>query len=96
MRFIDRNPAVGRLLNWSSAMLAVQPGLPMLGGTVLVVVSCIATGIVIPVIVSSSDEISSIWYLLCIPALILHLGIFVGFLGFMLSAPLGKGYRETK
>lgn len=93
MRFIDRSPAIARLLNFTSTMLAVQRGLPMLAGTVLVVVSGIATGIVIPVIISS-EGLSSIWYLLCVPALILHLGVFVGFLGFMLAEPLGRGYRE--
>ena len=94
MRFIDRSTVVAGLLNRVSGTLSVKRGLPMLAGTALVVVSCVATGVVIPVIVNSED-LSSIWYLLCIPALILHLGIFTGFLGFMIARPLGKGYRES-
>jgi hypothetical protein len=95
MRFIDRNRTLAGLLAWISTTLSVQRGLPMLVGTVLVALSCIVTGVVIPVIISS-ENLSSIWYLLCAPALILHLGIFIAFIGFMMSAPLGKGFRETR
>jgi hypothetical protein len=92
-RRIDSSQRLARLLSWISTTLAIRRGLPMLLGTILVVISCLVTGVVIPVI-ALSEEVADIWLLLCIPALILHLGIFIAFIGFMMSEPLGRGYKE--
>jgi len=44
----DSSPIVNRLLSGTSTWLAVQRGVPMLGGTVLVVISCLAFGVILP------------------------------------------------
>ncbi|HLA42776.1 MAG TPA: hypothetical protein VJZ27_05045 [Aggregatilineales bacterium] len=93
LRRIDEQAGLARLLSWMSTTLAVNRGLPILGGSVLTVVSCIVTGIVLPVIVNS-EKLSTIWLLLCIPAFLLHLAVFMGLTGVMMSAPLGKGFKE--
>jgi hypothetical protein len=92
-RRLDRSQRLSRLLAWVSTTLAVNRGLPMLAGTVMVFVSWIASGIIIPAIALSSD-VADIWLLLCVPAFILHLGIVTAFIGFMMSEPLGRGYKE--
>lgn len=93
LNYLDKSPRVGRLLAGLSTFLANQRGLPMLAGTVLTVISAIVTAIVMVIIVSS-DQVASIWLLLCLPAGLLHLAVFIGFLGFMLAAPLGQGYGD--
>lgn len=90
---LDKNPYLARLLAFVSTTLAVQRGLPMLAGTVLVVLSCLASVILLPLVVAIT-EASGWWLLLLIPALLLHLGVIVAFIGFMMAAPLGKGYHE--
>lgn len=66
----------------------------MLLGTVFIVLSCISFGVVIPAL-AASDDISSAILWLCIPLGLLHFGLFVGFLGFMLAAPLGEASRNS-
>jgi hypothetical protein len=92
-RRLDSSQRLARLLSWISTTLAINRGLPMLAGTILVVMSCLVTGIVIPII-ALTEAVADIWLLLCIPSLILHLGIFIAFIGFMMSEPLGRGYKE--
>lgn len=91
LRWVDRNAALNNFLTKLSTMLSINRGLPMLVGTVLVTISLVVSAIVIPVIAFSTD---TIWLLLCLPAAILHLGLIVAFIGFMVSAPLGRGFRE--
>lgn len=93
LRFVDRNNFLFRLLTAFSKRLAANRGLPMVAGAALTLISWLVTGIVLIVIVSDAS-IDSIWLLLCLPATLLHLGVFVGFIGFMLSVPLGPGYKE--
>jgi hypothetical protein len=65
----------------------------MLLGTILVGLSCAVSVILVPVLVVVLE--ASGWLLLVLlPVLLLHLGIMVAFIGFMMSVPLGKGYHE--
>jgi hypothetical protein len=93
LKWIDKNPRIGKLLTRISAVWAVNRGLPMIFGAALVLLSCGLTGLILPLIVST-EAVADIWLLMCLPALILHGGIFIGFLGFMMSQPMGAGYRE--
>lgn len=94
-RQLDASPRISRFLRWLSTTLAKYRGLPMLLGTILVVMSCVGFGLVLPVLVSA-EKIDSALLWLCIPLGVLHLGIFLGFLGFMLSAPLGEAFRSSE
>jgi len=93
LRRIDESAVLSRLLSWVSTTLAVNRGLPMLAGTAMVVFSFILSGVFLFVI-TGADDVPDVWLLLCIPATLLHLGVIIGFIGFMMSAPLGSGYRE--
>lgn len=93
LNWVDQNKQLGKLLSAFSALLAVYRGLPMLAGTGLVLLSLIASACLIPLIVNSKD-VPDIWLWLCLPALLLHLGIITAFIGFMMSEPLGRGYQE--
>lgn len=93
LRKIDRHPFVGNLLSQSSRFLAVNRGFLMLLGTGLIILSAIATLIVMAIIVGSA-EAGMIWLLLCIPAALLHIGLIAGFIGVMMIIPLGQGYEE--
>lgn len=95
LQFIDRNRRISRILRELSTALAARRGLPMLVGTILIVLSGLCFGAVLPMLVMS-DEVASVWLWLCLPLGILHLGLFVGFLGFMLAEPLGTGYRSNE
>lgn len=90
---IDSSPTLNRLLSGISTWLAIQRGLPMLVGTILVAFSCLVFGVTLPLLVSATDS-DTLWVLLCLPLFLLHLGILLAFIGFMMAAPLGKGYRE--
>jgi len=91
--YLDKSPRVGKLLAGLSTFLANQRGLPMLVGTVLTVVSAIVS-LIVMVIIVSSPAVNAIWLLLCLPIGLLHLAVFIGFLGFMLATPLGQGYGD--
>lgn len=93
LKRLDSNPLLSQALNQMSTTLAIYRGLPMIAGLVCIVLSLILTGIFIPLI-ALSEQVADIWLLLCVPALLLHLGLIFGFIGFMMSTPLGKGYRE--
>lgn len=93
LRRLDRNPTISRFLREISSFFAARIGAPMLVGTVMIVVSALCFGLMIPVL-AMSDGISMNLIWLCFPLGILHIGLFSGFLGFMLAAPLGADYRS--
>ena len=93
LRRLDRNSTISRFLRQLSSGLAARIGVPMLIGTVLIVVSAISFAIIIPLL-AMSEGISGQLIWLCLPLGILHIGLFLGFLGFMLAAPLGADYRS--
>lgn len=93
IRLFDRNQTFARFLSAFSKTLAYQRGLLLLIGFALILLSWLVTGVVLIAIVSDS-AVANIWYWLCLPASLLHLGILVGFAGVMLVIPLGQGYKE--
>jgi hypothetical protein len=95
LRPLDSSPRISRFLRWISTAMAKHRGLPMMVGTGLVIFSALVFGVVIPVLVASNRLDSTVLWL-CLPLALLHLGIFVGFLGFMLSAPLGEAHRSSR
>lgn len=92
LRQIDRSPRISELLRNLSSGLASRLGLPMLVGTVLILVSGLCFTLTVPLLVLIENA-NAAWLMLCIPLGILHLGLFLGFLGFMLATPLGAEYR---
>jgi hypothetical protein len=93
LRAIDQSPLLGKILSAISSGLALQRGLPMVVGTVFIILSLLTSAIILPLIVSS-EAVADIWLLLCLPLFLLHIGILSALIGLMLSAPLGRAYRE--
>lgn len=93
LRRLDRNQFLSRFLRDISAALAARIGVPMLVGTVLIVSSGLCFAVVIPML-AVTEAVSGMLLWLCLPLGLLHLGLFLGFLGFMLAAPLGANYRS--
>lgn len=92
-RRMDASPGFGQAINSLSSSVASQRGVPLLAGTVLIVLSLVASGLVIVLLVAAGGFDTSLAWL-CIPAALLHLGILTGFIGIMLAVPLGQGYRD--
>lgn len=92
LRRIDRSPRISQLLRQVSSTFASRLGLPMLIGTGLIIVSGVCFLLTIPLLVIA-ESANAAWLLLCVPILVLHVGLFLGFLGFMLATPLGAEYR---
>ncbi len=90
---LDSSTRISRFLEWVSTAMARQRGLPMLIGFVLVILSGFCFGMTMLALVLT-DRIASIWLWFCPPLFLLHLGIIVGFLGFMLATPLGEEHRS--
>ena len=93
-RFIDRSPKISRLLERTTATLARQRGLPLVAGVVLVVMSLILFAIILFGLVSS-DKAPSAFLWFCLPLCLIHLAVFLGFLGAMIAVPLGEDFRST-
>jgi len=90
---LDSSKWLSDLINQISSSMATQRGLLLMIGTALLVVSLLAHGLVIIVLVTLADYNRNL-YLLCIPSTILHLGVLAGFTGTMLAIPLGQGYQD--
>ncbi len=93
LRRVDASPRFGNVITALSSSIAPQRGVPLLVGTVLVVLSLLASGLVIALLVEAGRFDAGLYWL-CIPAVLLHLGVLVGFIGIMLAVPLGQGYRD--
>lgn len=88
---LDRSKYIAEFLPRLSSALAVRIGVPMLIGTVMIVVSAVCFVVVLPALVLT-DSLPGAVLWLCLPLGILHLGLFLGFLAFMLATPLGAEY----
>lgn len=93
-RSIDRSSRISRLLERTTGAMARQRGLPMVVGVVLVVVSLILFGVILIALVSS-DKAPSAFLWFCFPLCIIHLAVFLGFLGALIAVPLGEEFRST-
>ena len=89
----DASPRLSKLIDSLSSAMATQRGLPLLVGTVLLVLSWITHGIILMVMVSTKSFDHQLYWL-CIPFTMLHLGVLAGFTGAMLATPLGQGYKD--
>ncbi len=90
---IDSSRRLSRLINRVSSLMATQRGLLLLIGTVLVTLGFAAQGLVILLLVTRHGY-SSALYWLCLPSVLLFLGVLAGFVGIMLATPLGQGYKD--
>ncbi len=93
LRRTDASPRFGGVITALSSSIAPQRGVPLLVGAVLVALSFLVSGLVIVLLVETG-RFDSGFYWLCIPAVLLHLGVLAGFVGIMLAVPLGQGYRD--
>ena len=93
LKRIDSSEGVSNWVDFLSSSMATQRGLPLMIGTVLLVLSAIVHALVLVALVSTSDFNRNL-YLLCIPFALLHVGILAGFTGAMLAVPLGQGYKD--
>lgn len=90
---LDSSPRLSRRIDRISSMMATQRGLLLIVGTVLVLLSLLAHGVVVFALVAYYN-LSAALYWLCLPATLFHLGVLSGFVGLMLATPLGQGYRD--
>jgi hypothetical protein len=90
---LDASSQLSSMVNSLSSSMATQRGLPLLIGTGLLLISLVAHGLVLAIMVSS-DEFGRNLYWLCIPFTLLHVGVLAGFTGAMLAIPLGQGYKD--
>ncbi len=80
-KFVDRSPALSKLIEKLSTLLARQRGLPIVIGVVLVVV-----GFIIQLL-----EVYTASRFLELLGVIFHnLGVLIALIGFLLAEPLGK------
>ncbi len=92
LRRIDRSPQISQLLRQVSSTFASRLGVPMLVGTGLIILSGGCFLVIIPLLVIAEGA-NAAWLLVCLPLGLLYIGLFLGFLGFMLATPLGAEYR---
>ncbi|GAB4527607.1 MAG: hypothetical protein Kow0063_03060 [Anaerolineae bacterium] len=78
---LNRSRALGNLISFASTRLAHYRGVPILIGVVLSLVS-FAVHVVAAVTQDTGWSIAAFT--------VLHVGIFVGFLGILLAEPLGR------
>ncbi len=93
VRQLDASPGLSNMINSLSSSMATQRGLPLVIGTGLLLLSLVAHGLVLAILVSS-DDFGRNLYWLCIPFTLMHVGVLAGFTGAMLATPLGQGYRD--
>ena len=82
MRRLDRSENISRLITWLSHGLASRRGLPVLTTIILTIIALVLNVLW----VLSDDKVFGIAGML-----ILHIGVFTGFLGVLLAEPLGRG-----
>ena len=90
---IDSSDRLSNIINSLSSSMASQRGLPLIAGTVILIISLIVHGIVIIGLVSTGSLDKNVYWL-CIPFTLLHIGVLAGFTGAMLAIPLGQSYRD--
>jgi hypothetical protein len=79
---LDRSPRIKSLIKWLSSTLAAQRGLPVMGALFLTVFSLVVH---LAWAVTGNVVVGICGFL------VLHLAIFIGFLGVLLAEPLGRG-----
>jgi hypothetical protein len=92
---LDSSDNLSNFINQISSSMATQRGLLLMTGTVLLVLSLVVHGLVVVILVASSS-FDRVLYWLCIPFMLFHVGVLVGFTGIMLATPLGQGYKDNK
>lgn len=95
LRRIDSSERLSLLIARLSTAMARNRGLPLLVGTVVMLLSFISFGLILLGLVAA-EEASQAWLWLCLPITLLHLALFAVFTGVMLAVPLGEGYRDTE
>ena len=90
---VDSSGGLSWLIDAISSSMATQRGLPMLVGVAILIVSWIAHGVVLVILVAS-NRFDSYLYLLCAPFSLLHVGVLAGFIGTLIAIPLGQGYKD--
>lgn len=78
---LNRSRALGNLISFASTRLAHYRGAPILAGVVLSLVS-----FVVHLVAAITQDVG--WSIVAFT--VLHIGIFVGFLGILLAEPLGR------
>ncbi|MBI5957315.1 MAG: hypothetical protein HY866_01175 [Chloroflexi bacterium] len=90
---VDSSGDLSVWINSISSSMATQRGLLLMIGTVLLVISLLAHGLTLVLLVAT-DTFGRSLYWLCIPFALLHVGVLTGFTGAMLAIPLGQGYKD--
>jgi len=93
LRRIDSSARLSHTISELSSSMATQRGLLLLIGMVIVGLSLLVNILVIAALVSAGRFDRSLYWL-CLPAVLLHVGVILGFTGIMLAVPLGQGYKD--
>lgn len=93
LRRIDSSARLSHTISELSSSMAMQRGLLLLIGMVIVGLSLLVNVLVIVALVSAGRFDRSLSWL-CLPAVLLHIGVILGFTGIMLAVPLGQGYKD--
>lgn len=93
LRRIDSSARLSHTISELSSSMATQRGLLLLIGMVIVGLSLLVNVLVIVALVSAGRFDRSLSWL-CLPAVLLHVGVILGFTGIMLAVPLGQGYKD--
>lgn len=93
LRRIDSSARLSHTISELSSSMATQRGLLLLIGMVIVGLSLLVNILVIAALVSAGRFDRSLSWL-CLPAVLLHIGVILGFTGIMLAVPLGQGYKD--
>ncbi|MGQ9850636.1 MAG: hypothetical protein ACUVSU_11375 [Aggregatilineaceae bacterium] len=93
LRRIDSSARLSHTISELSSSMATQRGLLLLIGMVIVGLSLLVNVLVIAALVSAGRFDRSLSWL-CLPAVLLHIGVILGFTGIMLAVPLGQGYKD--
>lgn len=81
-RWVDRSETISRLITWMSHGLASRRGLPILAAIILTVVALILN---LLWVITDAKGFGVVGLIL------LHIAVFIGFLGILLAEPLGRG-----
>lgn len=92
---IDSSSSLSTFINRLSSSMATQRGLLLIVGTATMAVSLLAHALVLLIMVSTGSFDRNLYWL-CIPFVLSHLGVLIGFTGAMLATPLGQGYKDEQ
>lgn len=95
LKRIDKSRRLSTVISSLSSSMATQRGLLLMLGTGIVLLSLVAHGVMLVMMVATGSFDRHLYWL-CIPFTLFHVGVLSGFVGIMLAVPLGQGYKSQQ